>query len=164
MANEDLAKRIAFFQNAEGSGLSPFDSWLFLRGIKTLAIRVEKAQENAGQVAAFLRRQSHIVKGVNYPGLQPDEHAMKTNSQRYRDYKIHSGQSKGGGSLLSFVTGDVEVSKRIIDSLRLFKITVSFGSCNSLVEMPAYLSHASIPEHERTLYVSICYCYFFNIV
>lgn len=150
VANEELAKKIAFFQNAEGSGLSPFDSWLFLRGIKTLAIRVERAQENAMQIAAFLRRQS-VVKEVFYAGLQPEEHVMKKSSQEYVDFKVHSGQSKGGGSVLSFVTGNVTLSKNLIDSLRLFKITVSFGSCNSLVEMPAYLSHASIPEEERTL-------------
>lgn len=151
VAYEDLAKRISFFQNAEGSGLGPFDCWLFLRGIKTMALRVEKAQENASQIAAFLMRQIKVIKDVYYAGLQPSQEQMKNNSQPYRDFKIHSGQCSGGGSLLSFITGNVQTSKQIIDSLRLFKITVSFGSCNSLVEMPAYLSHASIPEEERTL-------------
>lgn len=151
VANEDLAKRIAFLQNAEGSGLGPFDSWLFLRGIKTMALRVERAQENASQIATFLMRQTKLVKAVYYAGLKPTQMQMRENSQHYRDFKIHSGQSSGGGSLISFVTGSVELSKNIIDGLRLFKITVSFGSCNSLVEMPAYLSHASIPEEERTL-------------
>lgn len=150
VSNEELAQKIAFFQNAEGSGLGPFDCWLFLRGIKTLAIRVERAQENAQRIAAFLKRQS-LVKDIYYAGLEPDQEQMRKHDQASRDYKIHMGQAKGGGSLMSFTTGSVEISRRIIDSLRLFKLTVSFGSCNSLCEMPSTLSHASIPAHLRTI-------------
>eukprot|EP00924_Labyrinthula_sp_SR-Ha-C_P001540 maker-scaffold_18-snap-gene-1.0-mRNA-1 protein AED:0.00 eAED:0.00 QI:134/1/1/1/1/1/3/184/601 len=155
VGNETLAKQIAFYQNAEGSGLSPFDCWLFLRGIKTMAVRMEKQQRNALQIANWLRKQTNVVQEVYYAGLQPNEREMKGNVQRSIDFKIHSGQANGGGSLLSFVTGDLELSKKIIDALRLFKITVSFGSVNSLVEMPAYLSHASIPDEERTLPVDL---------
>jgi len=150
VASEDLAKKIAFFQNAEGTGLSPFDSWLFLRGIKTLALRVEKAQENAEHVAAFLHRH-HLVQKIYYAGLQPTQEQMVANDQGARDFKIHMGQAKGGGSLISFETGSVEFSRRVIDSLRVFKLTVSFGSCNSLCEMPSTLSHASIPPNMRKL-------------
>jgi len=150
VASEELAKEIAFFQNAEGTGLAPFDCWLFLRGIKTLAIRVERAQENARGVAAFLLRQPAIQE-VFYAGLEPHQEEMRSHVQRARDFKIHMGQAKGGGSLMSFTTGSVELSRRIIDSLQLFKLTVSFGSCNSLCEMPSTLSHASIPAEERTL-------------
>ncbi|GBG25491.1 Cystathionine gamma-lyase [Hondaea fermentalgiana] len=150
VSNEELAQKIAFFQNAEGSGLGPFDCWLFLRGIKTLAIRVERAQENAEHIAAFLRRQP-LVKDIYYAGLEPGQDQMRKHVQAARDYKVHMGQAKGGGSLMSFTTGSVDVSRRIIDALRLFKLTVSFGSCNSLCEMPSTLSHASIPAHLRTL-------------
>jgi cystathionine beta-lyase len=150
VANEDLAKRIAFFQNAEGTGLAPFDCWLFLRGIKTLAVRVTAAQHNAGHVAAFLLRHP-LPKVVYYAGLEPTREEMLANTQVARDHKIHHGQSKGGGSVISFTTGSVPLSRKVIDHLRLFKLTVSFGSCNSLCEMPATLSHASIPAHERTL-------------
>mmetsp|Transcript_2469 Transcript_2469/g.2780 ORF Transcript_2469/g.2780 Transcript_2469/m.2780 type:complete len:583 (-) Transcript_2469:506-2254(-) len=150
VATEDLAKQIAFFQNAEGTGLAPFDCWLFLRGIKTLAIRVDKAQENALAIATFLKRQS-IVKKLFYAGLEPTQDTMKLNEQAAKDFKIHMGQARGGGSVISFTTGSYRISQRLVDSLHLFKLTVSFGSCNSLVEMPAYLSHASIPAEERTL-------------
>lgn len=147
---EDLAQKIAFFQNAEGTGLAPFDAWLFLRGIKTLAIRVDRCQENAEHIATFLLR-SRIVKKVNYAGLEPSKKDMLCGAQSAIDYKIHMGQAKGGGSVISFTTGSTNVSRRIIDSLRIFKLTVSFGSCNSLCEMPATLSHASIPADQRTL-------------
>ena len=150
VAMESVAKKIAFFQNAEGTGLAPFDCWLFLRGIKTLAIRVERAQQNAIDVANFLHRQP-LVKDLYYAGLEPKQHEMLSNKQAAKAFKIHMGQAKGGGSVLSFTTGSAELSRRIIDALRLFKLTVSFGSCNSLCEMPAYLSHASIPSEERTL-------------
>jgi len=121
-----------------------------LRGIKTLAVRVQQAQNNAQDIAHFLLRQP-MVKKVYYAGLEPNREEMLKNSQLAQDHKTHMGQAKGGGSVISFTTGDVEVSRRIIDNLQIFKLTVSFGSCNSLCEMPATLSHASIPAHERTL-------------
>jgi cystathionine beta-lyase len=150
VANEELAKRIAFYQNAEGTGLSPFDSWLFLRGIKTLALRVITQQANAHQIALFLGRHK-LPTNVFYAGLKPSDNEMIANTQRAIDFKIHGGQAEGGGSVISFTTGNVTISRFIVDNLRLFRLTVSFGSVNSLVEMPATLSHASIPAHERTL-------------
>lgn len=135
VASPTLAKTIAFFQNAEGSALSPFDSWLFLRGIKTLAIRVKTAQANAIRIAAFLR--AHKVPTAVHFTVHDD--------------KVHNKQARGPGSVISFTTGSVEISRSIIDNLQLFKLTVSFGSVTSLAEMPATLSHASIPAHERTI-------------
>ncbi len=125
VASEDLAKRIAFFQNAEGTGLGPFDCWLFLRSIKTLAIRVERAQQNAGHVAAFLRRHP-VVTAVYYAGLDPTKEEMLANDIRAKEHKIHHGQARGGGSVISFTTGSVELSRRIIDSVRLFKCKSSY--------------------------------------
>lgn len=147
LKDEDLSKRIAFFQNAEGSGLDPFSCWLFLRGIKTLGLRVRASQDNAKIVAQFLSKHP-CVKQLYYPGLEPpadDARPWKAHSE----WEIHSKQSDGGGCVMSFSTGNVPLSRRFIDSLRIFKLTVSFGSVNSLCEMPCVLSHASIPAHLR---------------
>ena len=133
VASEELAQRIAFFQNAEGTGLGPFDCWLFLRGIKTLSLRVEAQQRNAMAVASFLSRHPAVVM-VNYAGLEPPEEAMIAHTLAAQDYKIHQSQAKGGGSVISFTTGSVDVSRAFIDACRLFKLTVSFGSVNSLCE------------------------------
>jgi len=142
-----LAKKIAFYQNAEGTALAPFDCWVFLRGIKTMHIRLKAAQENALAVARFLR-DNHLVTNVYYVGLKPQE---SDSEQRKKFYEIHQRQSKGGGSVISFTTGNPGLSKRIINALRIFKCTVSFGSVNSLCEMPCAMSHASIPAEERTI-------------
>jgi cystathionine beta-lyase len=135
--DEDLHKQIAFVQNAEGSALSPFDSWLLLRGIKTLSLRVERQTENALAVAQFLAARTD-VKDVYYPGLE--SHA---------GHELHSRQASGSGSVISFTTGDVEISRRVVEATRLCSIAVSFGSVNSSLSLPCYMSHASIPESMR---------------
>eukprot|EP00002_Diphylleia_rotans_P032647 TRINITY_DN6870_c0_g1_i1.p1 TRINITY_DN6870_c0_g1~~TRINITY_DN6870_c0_g1_i1.p1 ORF type:complete len:489 (-),score=101.71 TRINITY_DN6870_c0_g1_i1:258-1724(-) len=171
VANETLAKSIAFFQNAEGTALAPFDCWLLLRSIKTLALRVEKAQSNAEKIASFLATQS-CIKRLYYAGpvdglaRVEDEASWQLASATLaasteqstpllypsdKDVKLHLTQSKGGSSVLSFETGSVELSRRIVNACHLFKITVSFGSCNSLIEMPCVLSHASIPADQRSI-------------
>ena len=136
--NEELHKQIAFLQNAEGSALSPFDSWLLLRGIKTLSLRVERQTENALKVAQFLTARPD-VKEVYYPGLE-----------NHPGHELHVQQSTGGGSVISFTTGDVELSQRFVETTRLCLIAVSFGSVNSSVSLPCYMSHASIPESMRS--------------
>ena len=144
LRTEELAKKIAFFQNAEGTGLEPFACWLFIRGIKTLALRVEKAQANARIVAQFLEDHP-LVKKLNYAGLAP----APDDKQAIREYRIHESQANGPGCVMSFTTGSAALSRRFIDALRIFKLTVSFGSVNSLCEMPCLLSHASIPAADR---------------
>jgi cystathionine beta-lyase len=146
LRDEELSKRIAFFQNAEGSGMEPFSCWLFLRGIKTLALRVERAQANAQLVAEYLSHQA-AAKQLFYPGIKPKD----LSSRAGRDYAIHFSQASGAGCVMSFTTGSVAVSRRLIDALRIFKLTVSFGSVNSLCEMPCVMSHASIPADKRRL-------------
>lgn len=133
----DLYKRIAFVQNAEGAALAPFDSWLLLRGIKTLALRVERQSSSALEVAEFLRDQA-AIRQVFYPGFAD-----------HPGHDIHARQASGGGSVISFTTGDTEISRRIVESVRLCSIAVSFGSVNSSISLPCYMSHASVPESLR---------------
>ncbi len=135
--DSELAQEIAFLQNAEGTALGPFDSWLLLRGLKTLGIRIDRAQENALCIARHLARHS-LVKRVHYPGLE--EHP---------GHALHMRQARGGGALVSFETGDAEASRRVAESLELFTIAVSFGSVGSQVSLPACMSHKSIPAHVR---------------
>ncbi|WOK96417.1 hypothetical protein Cni_G05124 [Canna indica] len=134
---ESLAKEIAFLQNAEGSGLSPFDCWLCLRGIKTMALRVEKQQANAQKIAEFLSTHPR-VKQVNYVGLPG-----------HPGRSLHFSQAKGAGSVLSFLTGSLALSEHIVQSTKYFSITVSFGSVKSLISLPCFMSHASIPASVR---------------
>ncbi|XP_015900622.1 cystathionine beta-lyase, chloroplastic isoform X1 [Ziziphus jujuba] len=134
---ESLAKELYFLQNAEGSGLAPFDCWLCLRGIKTMALRVEKQQENAQKVAEFLTSHPRVKK-VNYAGLPG-----------HPGRALHYSQAKGAGSVLSFLTGSLALSKHIVETTKYFSITVSFGSVKSLISMPCFMSHASIPADVR---------------
>jgi len=137
----ELAKRVAWLQNAEGTALAPFECFLFLRGIKTMHLRVERAQENAEQVAAFLMAHNKVQE-VYFPGRGGCDSTSLA---------IHRSQATGQGSMISLTTGDTELSRRFCDACKIFKTTVSFGSVNSLIEMPCTMSHASIPAEKRTL-------------
>lgn len=130
-----LADRMYFTVNATGCGLSPNDSFLLMRGIKTLAVRMEKQQANAQRIAEFL--ESHGFR-VRYPGL-------KSHPQ----YDLHWSMARGAGAVLSFETGDAELSQRIVEAARLWAISVSFGCVNSLISMPCQMSHASIDAKTR---------------
>ena len=116
-----LHQQFAFQQNAEGAGLSPFESWLLLRGLKTLALRVERQSDSAQKIARFLRSRTEVTQ-VFYPGL---------------------------GAVISFATGDEKLSAEIVETTRLFKIAVSFGSVGSTISLPCRMSHASIPSALR---------------
>ncbi|KAG5509705.1 hypothetical protein GH5_05565 [Leishmania sp. Ghana 2012 LV757] len=148
--SEEDVKRVAFLQNAQGNALSPFDSWLLLRGIRTLSIRIEKQELNAIAVALFLSRQGHVVSRLHYPGLNPAT-CPQISSLTEESFYLHRSQTSGPGTVLSIETGSVKRSNAFVRACRLFKLTVSFGGCNSLVEMPCLLSHASIPKEKRTL-------------
>ncbi|KAF3767584.1 cystathionine beta-l [Cryphonectria parasitica EP155] len=130
-----LGDKMYFMINSTGCGLSPDDSSLLMRGIKTLAIRMEKQQANAQAIAEFL--ETHGFR-VRYPGL-------KSHPQ----YDLHWSMSRGAGAVLSFETGDVTVSERIVEAARLWGISVSFGCVNSLISMPCRMSHASIDPKTR---------------
>jgi len=138
--NDDkLAERIAFAQNAAGNGLAPFDSWLLLRGVQTLGLRVERAQANAEKVAQFLDGHP-LVTRVHYCGLPG-----------HPGSSVHLAQARGAGSVVSFETGSVSKSRVVVENTRLHHIAVSFGSLKSSISLPCRMSHASIPEGERTL-------------
>ncbi|KAI4161129.1 MAG: hypothetical protein LQ342_005167 [Letrouitia transgressa] len=130
-----IGERLYFTINASGCGLSPFDSWLLMRGVKTLKVRMEQQQSNAQRIAEFLESRGFRVR---YPGL-------KSHPQ----YDLHKSMARGAGAVLSFETGDVKVSERIVESARLWAISVSFGCVNSLISMPCRLSHASIDAKTR---------------
>lgn len=133
----ELYKRLYFYQNAEGAGLSPFDSWLCLRGLKTMPLRMRAAAANAAALAAFLKGHP-LVRKVNFPGLES-----------HPGHAVHASQSSSPGSLLSFETGNVELSRGIVEKTKLFAIAVSFGSVVSQISLPCYMSHASIPASVR---------------
>ena len=131
--DETLAGQIYFVQNAEGSALGPFDCFLLLRGTKTLKLRQDCQQRSAQAIARFLA--SHpAIQHVYYPGLSDS-----------CDYELQRSQARGPGSVLSFTTGSVELSKAIAENAEFFHIMVSFGSVNSSICLPGKMSHASVP-------------------
>lgn len=135
----ELCRDIYFYQNAEGTGLAPFDCWLLLRGVKTMSLRVLAAQKNAVKVANFLNDHP-LIQTVHYTSLLPENSPER---------KIHDSQSRGCGSVVTFRTGSLAFSQHLLTVTKLFKITVSFGSVNSLISLPGAMSHASIPEEVR---------------
>src|SRR5215831_2116483 len=139
-SDEDLYQRLKFLQNAVGGVPGPFDSWLVLRGLKTLALRMRQHSSNALQVACFLAEHA-AVKGVYYPGLP--SHPQHSLARR---------QMLGGfGGMLSFeVRGGVEAAREVARRTRLFTLAESLGGVESLIELPALMKHASLPPERRT--------------
>lgn len=134
--NDDaLGEKLYFTINASGCGLAPFDCWLLMRGIKTLKVRMDAQQANAMTIAQFLEAAGFKVR---YPGL-------KSHPQ----YELHNSMARGAGAVLSFETGDIQLSERIVESAKLWAISVSFGCVNSLISMPCRMSHASIDAKTR---------------
>lgn len=134
-----LAERLSFLVNALGTTCSPFDAWLVLRGVKTLAYRMEAHQRNALAVARWLRKHPRVLK-VYYPGLED-----------HPDHALACRQMRGSGGMVSF---DLDQSKLALDDLfgklRLFALAESLGGVESLIEHPWTMSHSSIAEEIRT--------------
>lgn len=134
---EELAERIAFMQNSIGGVLGPQDSWLVQRGIKTLALRMEAHAKNAQKIAEFLDASEKVSK-VYYPGLPQDP-----------GYEIASQQMSGFGGMLSFELKDEHKVKDFVEALEYFTLAESLGGVESLIEVPAVMTHASIPKKIR---------------
>lgn len=137
-SDEILAEEIAFHQNAIGATPGPFDAWLTLRGLKTLAVRMRAHEENAHRIAQFLV-QHDKVKDVLYPGLS-----------NHPGHLIHRNQADGFGGMISFrVHGGLEAAKKLCTKTKLFILAESLGGVESLIEHPAIMTHASMPAAER---------------
>lgn len=135
--NEEISDRLTFLVNTIGAGLSPFDSWLILRGIKTLGVRMEKSQDNAIQIANWLKNQ-RIVKKVYYPGF-PD----------HLGYEIIKRQARGFGSMITFNVDTEEHALQILERVRMIKFAESLGGVETLITYPATQTHADVPEDIR---------------
>jgi cystathionine gamma-lyase len=137
--NDALKEKLAFLQNAVGSVPSPFDAFLILRGIKTLALRMQRHCENALAVAEFLEKHPKIEK-VLYPGLASHpQHALAKRQMNGRY----------GGMVTAVLKGGLPASRRFLERCRLFTLAESLGGVESLVEHPAIMTHASIPAEIR---------------
>ena len=135
--DEKIAERLAFLQNATGGVLGPFDSFLLIRGIKTLAVRMDRHVANAEKIAVFLQK-NEAVKKVYYPAL-PDA----------QGYAVNKKQAKNGGAMISFELKENYDIKTFFKSVRLIALAESLGGVESLVCHPATMTHASIPRDIR---------------
>ena len=136
--NRELAERLAFLQNAVGAVAGPFDSFLALRGLKTLALRMERHCANASTIAAWLARHPKIER-VIYPGLA--SHPQHALARR---------QMPGfGGMVTAFIRGGLEPSRRFLERCEIFALAESLGGVESLIEHPAIMTHSSIPAEKR---------------
>lgn len=136
--NEKLYRQIKPVLNLFGGTMDPHQAWLVLRGIRTLPLRVERAQENAGKLAQFLLQHPRVT-WVSYPGLP--EHPQ---------HQIAKKQMDGFGAMISFgVKNGLEGGKIVMNNVQLFTLAVSLGGVESLIEHPASMTHASVPKKER---------------
>lgn len=134
---EILAKRVYYVQNAFGAILGPQDSWLLLRGLKTLKIRMDYQQDNAAKLAKWLAERKEI-RQVFYPGLEGHE-----------GRELHFSQAEGAGAVLSFKTLENDTARRFMKKVRMAAVAVSLGGVETIVSYPVKMSHASIPKPER---------------
>jgi len=133
---EDI-EHLAFVQNAVGAILSPFDSWLLLRGTKTLALRMERHNQNAVALAEFLSKHPKVQK-LYYPGL-PD----------HPGHQLAKKQMSGFGGMISFETGSLQAARKVLEGVTVFSLAESLGGVESLISHPATMTHASIPVEDR---------------
>jgi cystathionine gamma-lyase len=134
----DLAERLAYLHNSIGAIAGPFDSFLALRGVKTLDVRMERHCRNAARIAAWLEQDSR-VESVLYPGLASHPQHELARAQ----------MSDFGGIVTFFITGGLEDARRFLERCRIFALAESLGGVESLVDHPAIMTHASVPEKRR---------------
>lgn len=136
-SRQDIAGRIRLIAKTTGGTLSPFDSWLVLRGLKTLAIRMERQQENAVKIAGWLTGRNEIAK-VFYAGLPS-----------HPGYEVNAAQARGAGSMISFHTDTAETARRILEKVRLITFAESLGGTESLITYPMLQTHPDVPVEIR---------------
>jgi cystathionine gamma-synthase len=133
----DYAEKIRYFYKTNGSCLSPFDSFLLIRGIKTLSVRVEKQQENAMKIANWLQNHDKVTK-VYYIGLED-----------HPGYEINQKQSRGFGSMISFCTDTEETARKALEQIKLIAYAESLGGVESLLTYPMLQTHGDVPKEVR---------------
>ena len=137
-ANEEIYKSLKFYQNAAGAVPGPWDCWLIIRGVKTLAIRMKEHEKNALYLAKHLEKHPK-VKRVYYPGLESND-----------GYKIAKNQMQGYSGMISFeINGGFDNVEKFLSKLKIFTLAESLGGIESLVCYPAKMTHSSIPTKER---------------
>lgn len=137
-SDDDIYSRLKYLQNSIGPSQSPFDSWLVLRGVKTLGVRMDRHNENAMKVAKYLESHPQVEK-VTYPGLES-----------HPQHNLAKEQMSGfGGMITFFIKGGIEASRKFLENVHLFMLAESLGGVESLIEHPAIMTHASIPKAER---------------
>lgn len=136
-ANKELGNKIGFIQKAFGAILGPQDSWLVLRGIKTLSARMELQQKSAEDIANWLTKLNGIKK-VYYPTLS-----------NHTGREVHLRQAAGGGAVVSFELENLDVTLKFLKSVKLMLLAVSLGGVESILSYPATMSHAAMPQKER---------------
>ncbi|HEY4683764.1 MAG TPA: PLP-dependent aspartate aminotransferase family protein [Candidatus Acidoferrales bacterium] len=133
----ELVERLRFLQNAAGAILSPFDAWLVLRGVKTLALRMDQHNKNGMAVADHLIKHPKVKK-VNYPGLAS-----------HPQHRLARRQMKGFGAMISFDLGSLEAARQVLNHVRLCSLAESLGGVETLISHPATMTHASMPAEDR---------------
>lgn len=133
----DIQEKLRFLIKTTGAGLSPFDSWLTLRGIKTLAVRMEKSQDNAVKIVDWLQKQNCVTK-VLYPGMPS-----------HPGYEIQKKQARGFGAMVTFNVTDEAKAKSILNRVNLIQFAESLGGVETLITYPVTQTHADVPEEIR---------------
>jgi cystathionine beta-lyase/cystathionine gamma-synthase len=134
---DDIGEQIGFLQNAVGAILSPFDSWLVLRGVKTLAVRMKRHEENGVAMANYLANHAKVQK-VYYPGLAD-----------HPGHELAKRQMNGFGSMIAFELGSHANAKKFLDRVRLCSLAESLGGVETLISHPESMTHASVPAETR---------------
>ena len=139
----DLAEKLRFLQNAIGSVMGPFDAYLALRGVKTLAVRMQRHCESAMHIAQWLEKHPKVERVV-YPGLASHpQHAVAKKQMQL------AGQPAFGGMITIFIRGGLAESRRFLENVHMFALAESLGGVESLIEHPAIMTHASVPAESR---------------
>ena len=134
---KELSEKLRYTYKTVGCSLSPFDSFLVLRGIKTLSVRLERQQENAKKIALWLKNRPEVTE-VYYPGLED-----------HPGYEVNRKQATGAGSMLSFRVDTVERTRKILESVKLISYAESLGGVESLITYPMLQTHGDVPVEIR---------------